>query len=47
MFMPERMSSIVACRSHLYVSRFAFPILLRQTGLFEGKKGHAEINEFL
>ena len=23
------------------------PILLRQTGLFEGKKGHAEINEFL
>lgn len=36
-----------ACRSHLYVSRFAFPILLRQTGLFERKKGHAEINEFL
>ena len=30
-----------ACRSHLYVSRFAFPILLRQTGLFEGEKGHA------
>ena len=25
----------------IYVSRFAFPILLRQTGLFEGEKGHA------
>ena len=28
-----------ACRNYLYVSRFAFPILLRQTGLFERKKG--------
>lgn len=35
------------CRSYLYVSRFTFPILLRQTGLFERKKGHAEIDGFL
>lgn len=46
MFMQNVCPRLWACRNYLYVSRFAFPILLRQTGLSKEKKDMLKSMDF-